>query len=78
MVDETENLTLKLLQGVRADIAALSKGIDERFEKVGAEIARVQADVSHMQAGLLATNSLVRDAVIKLTALAQLVSALES
>ena len=77
MVDETENLTLKLLQGVRADIAALSRGIDERFEKLGAEIARVQADVSRMQADVSETKAISREIAVRLTLLEKRISAVE-
>jgi hypothetical protein len=85
MVDEPENLTLRLLQEMRAEM-------HDGFEKTAAEVARVHADVAEvradqaradakmarMHADVLATKSLVLDMVVKLTALERRTSTMES
>ena len=84
MAEETENHTLALLREIRAEMR-------EGFEKSAAEVARVHADVAEVRADqaradakmarihadILATKSLMLDAVVKLTALERRVSTLE-
>lgn len=88
MADEPENLVLRHLQEMRAEMR-------DGFEKSAAEVASVHADlkgdvaslrldlsrvdasVAKMHAEVLATKSLVLDVVVKLTALERRVSALE-
>ena len=77
MADEPENLTLRLLQEMRAENAAFRVEVRGSFEKVAAETARVRAEVAEVKADVLATKSLVFDVVVKLTALERRVSVLE-
>lgn len=88
MADQTENLTLRLLQEMRAEMR-------DGFEKAAAETGRVYADlkgdvaalrvdlsrvdtsVAKVHAEVLATKSLVLDVVVKLTALERRVSTME-
>jgi hypothetical protein len=84
MTDEPENLVLRHLQEIRAEVR-------EGFEKSAAEVARVHADVAEVRADqaradakmarihadVLATKSLVLDVVVKLTALERRVFVLE-
>lgn len=85
MADEPENLTLKLLREMRAEI-------QERDEKRGLEIAKVHADVSRgnsslaqiqadqakMHADVMEVKALALEIVLKFRSLERRVEALES
>lgn len=42
MTDEPENIVLRLLQEIRADLAVMKTGHDERFDKVDRDLAGIK------------------------------------
>jgi hypothetical protein len=77
MADEPENLTLRLLQDLRADIAKGFQDVKEEFERVYVEIADVKAEVIKCRLDVAGANHSSKEAAVRLTLLEKRVKALE-
>ena len=68
MADEPENLTLKLLRELRADMLKGFQQTVESFEKVYLRMAELNTKIAGLQKEVAEQNQLTREVVLRLTA----------
>jgi hypothetical protein len=77
MVDEPENLTLKMLRELRAEIQERDEKRAMEIAKVHADVSRVNSAVAQLQADVMEVKAIALEIVLKFRSLENRVEKLE-